>query len=467
MAEPPGILGDIVRRKRADVAARLGTARLADMAAALEPSRRSLADALSRRGGRFIMEVKRASPSRGTIRPKCDPASIARGWAGTADAMSVLTDEPFFEGSFADLAAVRQAFDGPVLAKDFVIDPRQVAEARRHGADAVLAMLSVLEDEEVRAVYAAAEMLGMDVLTEVHDRRELDRALALGARIIGINNRDLKTLRVDLATTERLAPLVPEDRLLVAESGIGSHDDARRLAPHADAFLVGSSLMAADDPVRAGRRLAFGRVKLCGLTCAEDVDAAARAGASFAGLIAVPGTPRAIGERDVRRLAGAAREAGLEPVLVTRNAPIDDVALLAADGPAHVQLHGDEDGGYIASLRRLLPDEAEIWTAVPVSEEAASPRTGADRSLFDTGIGGRSGGTGQSFDWSLVSGRPDLATGILAGGIGPQNVRAAAATGAWAIDVGSSVESRPGRKDPAKVTALFAALRPAGRRDAA
>ncbi|MCA1750057.1 MAG: indole-3-glycerol-phosphate synthase TrpC [Sphingomonadales bacterium] len=189
MADPPGVLGKIVRRKRVDVASRLGGATLSDLAARAGRSRRSLAAALARPGARFILEVKRASPSRGAIRGDLDPAALARGWRGAADAISVLTDGPYFGGSFADLAAVRAAFDGPVLAKDFIVDPRQVAEARLHGADAVLAMLSVLGEGEARAVFEAAERLGMDVLTEVHDRAELDRALALGAKIIGIDLR--------------------------------------------------------------------------------------------------------------------------------------------------------------------------------------------------------------------------------------------------------------------------------------
>jgi indole-3-glycerol phosphate synthase / phosphoribosylanthranilate isomerase len=455
MADPGGILGAIVARKRIDVAARLGGA---DPAAGAEPTRLSLAAALARPGARFVMEVKKASPSAGAIRPGADPAAQAAAYAGVADAVSVLTDGPFFGGSLADLAAVRLVFDGPILAKDFIVDPRQVAEARRHGADAVLAMLSVLGDEEARAVMAAAGRLGMDVLVEAHDESEVRRAVALGARLIGINNRDLRTLEVDLGVTERLAPLVPRDRLVVAESGIGSRADVERLAPFADAFLIGTALMRAARPAEAARALAFGRVKVCGVTSAADAAAAIASGATHVGLVLVPGTPRAVTRE------GAAAMFGANLVGVFRNEKLMEVALSArALGLSAVQLHGEEDAAYIRGLRGLLPEATEIWAAGPVGRDVPEPRFGADRTLFDTKVGSRSGGTGCVFDWGRVRGRPELDTALLAGGLNPGNARDAAFVGAWALDVCSGVEASPGRKDHAKLGAFFEALRPEAR----
>ena len=230
-----GILEAIVERKRRDVSARLAGSSVESLRSQAEPSRRSLRAALARPGARFIMEVKRASPSQGLLRDQADPQSIAAAYAGAADAVSVLTDNPFFHGSLDDLAKVRLVFDGPILAKDFVVDPRQVPEARRHGADAVLAMLSVLSPAEAEQVIAEARRLGMEVIVEVHDEAQVEQALALDAPIIGINNRDLHTLEVNLAGTERLAPLIPADRLVVAESGIGG-----RAAPPARSPSAGS-----------------------------------------------------------------------------------------------------------------------------------------------------------------------------------------------------------------------------------
>ncbi|MGZ8998746.1 MAG: indole-3-glycerol phosphate synthase TrpC, partial [Allosphingosinicella sp.] len=173
MAENPNILNAIVERKRSDVAERLKGVNLDELRRSAEPTGRSLRSALARPGARFIMEVKRASPSQGALRQDVEPAAMAKAYAGVADAVSVLTDTPFFQGSLDDLARVRPCFDGPILAKDFIVDPRQVPEARRHGADAVLVMLSVLSAGEAEKVLIEAKRLGMDVIVEVHDEAQL------------------------------------------------------------------------------------------------------------------------------------------------------------------------------------------------------------------------------------------------------------------------------------------------------
>lgn len=454
-----GVLGEIVARKRIDVRARLGNATLGELSARAAPSTRSLSAALARPGTRFVMEVKRASPSQGAL-ADIDPGTVARGYRGAADAVSVLTDTPYFGGSLADLAAVRLAFDGPVLAKDFVVDPRQIAEGRLHGADAVLVMLSVLDDVGARACLATAARLGMEALVEAHDEDEVCRAVDLGARIIGINNRDLRSLHVDLATTERLAHLVPPDRILISESGIATRADVQRLSAHVDAFLVGSSLIRSGDPAAAARALAYGRVKVCGLTNAADIFRARGAGASFAGLIMVPGTPRAL---SVDEAVALAADADMPVVGVFRDAPAGEVVDFARRAnPFAVQLHGHENASYVSDLSADLPVGCEIWTASSIADTVPPPRAGTTRTLFDTGAGG----TGRAFDWSRLADRPGLADGILAGGLTPANAAAASRVGAWALDLSSGVEASPGLKDRTKLAAFFDALRPPGRGDA-
>jgi indole-3-glycerol phosphate synthase/phosphoribosylanthranilate isomerase len=404
--------------------------------------------------------MKRTSPSRGASAGH-EPDVVARAYADVADAISVLTDTPYFRGSFADLRAVRATFDGPILCKDFTVDVRQIPEARAQGADAVLVMLSVLDDEQAAACLAEAARFAMGAIVEVHDEAELARALALGARIIGINNRDLKSLETDLAVTERLAPLVPPGPLVIAESGIRSRTDVERLAPYADAFLVGSSLMAEDDIAGAARRLAFGRVKVCGLGSAADLDRARAAGASLGGMIFAADSPRAVSDDVAGTIAARAGEQAFPLVGVFRDESVADIAAAAARFRLFaVQLHSARSESEIEALRRTLPQGCEIWTAVGVSEDGdAAAGAPGDRPLFDTSVGGRSGGTGQSFDWAAVSARPDLAQGLLAGGLGPDNVGAAAALGAWAVDVNSGVEDAPGVKSADKLAALFEALR--------
>ncbi|CAM2856421.1 tryptophan synthase subunit beta [Actinomyces slackii] len=229
----------------------------------LPRSERSLAQALRTRSGArhspqpaLIMECKAASPSRGTIRSDYDPAALASQYAPHASAVSVLTEPDRFNGSMDDLAAVRAVVEAPVLCKDFIVDEVQVLAARHLGADAILLMLSVVPDDVYRELADLAADLGMDVLTEVSTPEEMHRARALGARIIGINNRDLRTLSTDISRTEEMAPLAPAGAVLVGESGIESPGDVLRLAGLVDALLVGSSLSGADDPGAAAAALA-------------------------------------------------------------------------------------------------------------------------------------------------------------------------------------------------------------------
>ena len=456
MLDSGGVLSEIAQAKCKELAHRFDGVALDALRSKARPTSRGFAAALAQPGGRFILEIKKASPSAGAIRPGADPAALARGYTGVADALSVLCDSAYFGGSLDDLAAARAEFDGPILAKDFFIDLRQVAEARAAGADAILVMLSLLDDGEARGMIAEAHRFGMNALVEVHDEREMRRALGLGAPLIGINNRDLKDLSIDLSATERLAVLAP-DRLLVSESGIESRADVERLAPLVDGFLIGSSLMRSDDPAQAARELIFARVKLCGLNRPEDIEAARPA--TFAGFVFVPDTPRCLGLEQASPLAESARAASILPVGVFRDAPIEQVVEAANALQLHaVQLHGREDADYASALRPRLPEGCEVWTAISVGRDNLASR-GGDRILFDNG----DGGSGSTFDWSLVRHHPELPRAILAGGIGPHNAREAQRLGAYAIDVGSGVDERPGFKSPEKIAALFEALRPVAR----
>lgn len=256
------ILDDILATKAEEVAAARQARPLAEVAAAARtaPPVRPFREALARPGVQVIAEVKKASPSKGLIRPDFDPAAIARAYeAGGAACLSVLTDERYFQGSLRCLEAVRQAVALPVMRKEFIIDEYQVYEARAAGADAILLIVAAFHGEcaggrtpaDLNRLAALAGELGMDVLTEVHTEEELELAVASGAPVIGINNRDLRTFHTTLDVTFALAPRVPADRLLVSESRIGSHADLLRLAEAGvQAVLVGESLMRQPD-VRA------------------------------------------------------------------------------------------------------------------------------------------------------------------------------------------------------------------------
>jgi tryptophan synthase beta subunit len=501
---PTSVVGEIAARRRADVVAGLGPSdrRAIEAALGTAPPPRSIVDRLAAPGLHLIAEIKRASPSAGRF-AAADEDVVARARAyeaGGASAISVLCEPHWFAGSIDDLRAVRAAVAVPVLAKEFVVDEIQLPMLRAAGADLVLLLAVLHPAARLARLVDRALAIGLEPLVEVHDARELERALATGARLIGVNNRDLRTLRVDVERAARLREQVPDDRLAVAESGVRDPATvARWRAIGYDAALVGEALVRAADPAAAVRSFVaagvqpsdpanVGRrplVKICGITDAAGVLAAIAAGADAIGLNVVPGTPRELGLDEAASLARLARTAGgaRRPLVVaiTAEAAVDDLAaIVGAVDPDVVQLNGEEP---VAGIRRIPrrawkvlhipatePDDGAGIAASALVRGRAFLDAGVERLMLDTAGGPHPGGTGTRGAERVAAEIARDVPVVLAGGLTPANVGAALrAIPAVGVDVATGVErpraagERP-TKDPYRV-ALFTKRARAARDD--
>ncbi len=473
------VLGQIVARTRERVAERrraLPVDKL-QVQAPTPTGRRPFAQAVSRPTRlNVIAEFKRRSPSHGIIREDLHPVQVAQGYeiAGAA-ALSVLTEEEFFWGSLEDLREARAATLLPTLRKDFIVDPYQIWEAWYAGADAVLLIVAALSDSELVALHATALEAGLDAVVEVHDRQELDRALLAGARVVGVNSRNLVTLEVSLETAFSLAPLIPAGVVRIAESGIRTGEDLRRLRDAGyDAFLVGEHLMASPDPglaletllrsaspaaPEATRRVG---VKVCGITSVEDGLAAAAAGADAVGFVFWERSPRSVTAETARRISCA-----LPPFVMRVGIFVDSTRQEMARIADHagldmLQLHGDDTPESVAGLPRRAIKAVQVGESFDPQDALAFEGL-VSGLLLDTRSGPSRGGTGRTFDWSLATAvRARASHLILAGGLDASNVGdAIAAVRPDAVDVSSGVESAPGKKDPEKLRAFVEAVRKA------
>lgn len=456
------VLEKIVLDKKLEIAQRKIDLPLASFIDALTPSDRSFYAALAQPNAGFILECKKASPSKGLIRKNFDLDEIIQAYSPYAACISVLTDEKYFQGKFEYLEYVRDRVTQPVINKDFFIEPYQIHLARYHHADAVLLMLSVLDDMQYAELAALAEQYQLDVLTEVSNEQEVLRACALKAKIIGINNRDLRDLSTDLATTERLVPLVKQhakhEHVIISESGIYTHQDVRRLAPIADGFLVGSSLMSEENIELAAKQLLYGKVKICGTTSLTGAKLVKDSPASFAGLIFAEKSKRFVTLEQAKQITYAVP---FYYVGVFVDAAIDKVVLYAKELElVAVQLHGQENQAYIDGLRSQLPAKCQIWLAKGVTDTLPMlDESGVDYFLLDCQVGEQSGGTGQAFSWQLLDEITDKSNIVLAGGISPNNVKQAANFQVAMLDLNSGVESAPGVKQQSKINQAFSQLR--------
>lgn len=468
-------LDQILARKRA----RLGAARLATSLEALRPRAaevrhgrepRALSRALKPLTPNIIAEFKRASPSQGIIKENIKPAEMAQKYTrGGAVAISVVTEEDYFQGSLNDLREVCKVTPLPILRKDFIVDEYQIYETAAAGADAVLLIAAALDDEELaRFRRLAEEELGLDALVEVHTEHEMKQAQRAGATLIGVNNRNLQTFKVSIEVSERLAGRASAKTILVSESGLKSSDELRRLQSAGyRGFLIGESLMRAAEPAKclqtliresAGEQLVH--VKVCGITNLKDALAATRAGADMLGFNFYKRSPRYVSPEKARKIIEQLPDDILNiGVFVNQESPEAVASTAAASGITTVQLHGEESPAYCRALRNYSVIKALRVGEKFTIDELFEYETGAI--LLDSFSSTARGGTGETFDWSLAQlARKSISRLFLAGGLSPENVtEAVRVVQPYAVDVCSSVESSPGHKDEARLCEFIAAAK--------
>lgn len=420
---------------------------------------------LKAEGISFICEVKKASPSKGLIAEDFPYREIAADYEeGGAAAISVLTEPYYFQGSNEYLKAVRQTVSIPILRKDFTVDEYMIYEAKVIGADAVLLICAILSDEELLHFREVADSLGLTSIVEAHDEEEVHRAIKAGARVIGVNNRDLRNFTVDIHNSVRLRAQVPKDIIFISESGIKTAQDIKELERNAvDGVLIGETLMRAKDRVQALQQLKT-HLKICGLRRPEDVTYANEVQPDFAGFVFAPS------KRQVTREEAAELVEQLDPrihtVGVFVDQPVDFIAeLLAAGVIEYAQLHGSEDAAYIEALRKrtaLLGKTAKIIKTVKVGSTADLENISeidCEYLLLDAWSkeGEAAGGNGRTFDWSLIKAleKPFF----LAGGLTVDNVQQAVRmTSPYGIDASSCMETED-CKDLNKMKAFARAVR--------
>jgi len=459
------VLAKIVEDKRVEVEARKQAFPLAGFKNELTPSAKDMYAALTRTTDKpyagFILECKKASPSKGLIREDFDPVEICQIYNQYAAAISVLTDEKYFQGTYEYLQQVTSKVDCPVLNKDFFIDPYQVYLARYYGADAILLMLSVLNDDEYRELAEIAESLNLAILTEISNDEEKERAVQLGAKMIGINNRNLRDLSTDISRTLDFAPSLPDNVIVISESGIYTNEQVRELAPAVDGFLVGSSIMAQDDINLACRTLIFGHNKVCGLMSTQAAQDAKDAGAVYGGLIFAEKSPRFVTLEQAQKVTSTQ---ALNFIGVFVNAPISQVIDYASTLNLYaVQLHGNENEDYRKELMSALKStnsNCQIWQAQAVIEEVPELVPDAEHIVLD----GKNAGSGESFGWqALAESEQELSRCFLAGGLNSDNIESAllqvSEQQLFGLDLNSGVESQPGVKCREKLNTVFAQIR--------
>ncbi|CAL4320839.1 bifunctional indole-3-glycerol-phosphate synthase TrpC/phosphoribosylanthranilate isomerase TrpF [Buchnera aphidicola] len=401
----------------------------------------------------FILEAKAASPSHGIINKKFNLIEISKCYKKHASVISVLTDEKYFHGKMEYLSQMNKLVHQPLLCKDFIIDEYQIYLARYYGADAILLMLSILKDYQYIFFSKIAHSMNMGIITEINNTKELKRAIALDSKVIGINNRNLKNLSINIKNTNFLAPLIPKNKIIICESGIKNNIQIKKLKHIVHGFLIGSSIMQSKNISHKINSIIFGNNKICGLTNPNDALISEKIGATHGGLIFVKKSPRFI---VLENALSIINQSNLKYVGVFQNEKIKNIIFIINKLNLHaIQLHGNENQEYIKTLKNKIPENIQLWKALFIENNIIQlDLKHIKYYVFDN----LKGGSGTTFDWKHIK-RYNLENVFLSGGLSLLNCKKASSFQSFGLDFNSQFEISPGIKDHKKLKTLFTMLR--------
>ncbi|MCW5197239.1 bifunctional indole-3-glycerol-phosphate synthase TrpC/phosphoribosylanthranilate isomerase TrpF [Buchnera aphidicola] len=418
----------------------------------LKPSSRQFYHHIQSNHPCFILEIKRSSPSIGIINNNFNINEIVKCYNKHATIISVLTDKKYFGGQFEFLNIVHNLTKKPILCKDFFIHPYQIYFSRYHKADAILLMLSILDDHEYYTLSKIAHNMNMGVLTEINNKSELERAIKLKAKIIGINNRNLYDLSININRTHFLTSLIPKNQIVISESGINNHHQIKKLKNIVHGFLIGSSIMKYKHIHIAVNKILYGNNKICGLTRKKDARFAQTVGAVYGGLIFIPKSIRCINLNSAKRII---HHTQLKYVGIFQNEKIKNIVYITKLLSLHaIQLHGHENQEYIINLKKKLSKKIKIWKAIDITNIKKNKLQYIDYYVFDN----TQGGSGKCFDWSILK-QYNLKDVFLSGGLSIHNCLHASQLGCFGLDFNSKIEKFPGIKSNIQMKLLFQKLK--------
>lgn len=411
---------------------------------------RNFLTALNKNKPAFILECKKSSPSLGIINKNFNLNKISYVYKKYADVISVVTESNYFHGNIKNISIIRNQVSQPILCKDFIFDPYQIYLARYYQADAVLLMLSILNNNQYKFLSNLCLNMNLGILTEIHNLEELKRAIFLNAKVIGINNRNLKNFSIDINNTKKLAPLIHNKAIIISESGFYKNSQIRKLSSIVNGFLIGSSLMKKKNLKIAVKKIIFGNNKICGLTRFCDAQIAEKYGAIYGGLIFCKNSPRKI-NLDIAKKIVCIKN--LKFVGVFQNQNINEIIKkILLLNLKIIQLHGIEDQEYINILQKKIKYKLKIWKSVGVNKNIYIYKnfSNVDKYIFDNIYPG----SGKSFDWNILKNK-NLNKIILSGGLNLINIKKALKLNCFGLDLNSGLEKNVGIKDKNKIKKIF------------